>query len=135
MAEMPWDGGPPDWAGMEDPVAALYRKGSLAYAIDVPGVTDVLALAYDSAWPLLRDDDEWIARAGAQGLSLADAGAGCQLIEEALCCLLQCAVDGAALSNKPRTSLGQGRFAPIVSTTAFLIIVVQESSQAESLDR
>jgi len=104
--EMPWDGGPPDWAGMEDPVTALYRKGSLAYAIDVPGVTDVLALAYDSAWPLLRDDDEWIARAGTQGLSLADAGAGCQLIEEALCCLLQCAIDGAALSNKPRTSLG-----------------------------
>jgi hypothetical protein len=104
--ETPWDGGPSDWAGMENPVAALYRKGSLAYAIDVPGVTDVLALAYDTAWPLLRDDDQWIARAGAQGLSLADAGAGCQLIEEALCCLLQCAVDGAALSNKPRTSLG-----------------------------
>jgi hypothetical protein len=104
--EMPWDGGPPDWAGMENPVAALYRKGSLAYAIDVPGVTDVLALAYDTAWPLLRDDFEWIARAGAQGLALADGGAGCQLIEEALCCLLQCAVDGAALSNKPRTSLG-----------------------------
>jgi hypothetical protein len=104
--EMPWDGGPPDWAGMENPVAALDRKGSLAYAIDVSGVTAVLALAYDTAWPLLRDDDEWIARAGAQGLSLADGAAGCQLIEEALCCLLQCAVDGAALSNKPRTSLG-----------------------------
>ncbi|HCL27089.1 MAG TPA: hypothetical protein DIC52_01465 [Candidatus Latescibacteria bacterium] len=104
--ERPWDGGPVDWAGMEDPITALYRKGSLAYAIDVPNVTVALALAYDTAWPLLRDDDEWIARASAQGLPLADADAGCQLIEEALCCLLQCAIDGGALSNKPGTSLG-----------------------------
>ena len=104
--ETPWDGGPVDWAGMEDPIAALYRKGALAYAIDVPGVTDVLALAYDTAWPLLRTDDEWIARAHAQGLVLTDAGDGCLLIEEALCCLMQNAIDGGALSNKPRTSLG-----------------------------
>jgi hypothetical protein len=104
--ERPWDGGPVDWVATADPVKSLYRKGSLAYAIDVPIVTDILALAYDTAWPLLRDDDEWIARAAAQDLLLHDAAAGCQLIEEALCCLMQCAIDGAALSNKPRTSLG-----------------------------
>ncbi|HJP32014.1 MAG TPA: hypothetical protein QGF95_15835 [Candidatus Latescibacteria bacterium] len=104
--ERPWDGGPVDWVGMDDPIAALYRKGSLAYAIDVPIVSDVLAAAYDAAWPLLRHDDEWIARASLQGLCLADAEGGCQLIEEALCCLMQCAIDGGALSNKPRTSLG-----------------------------
>jgi hypothetical protein len=104
--ERPWDGGPVDWSGQPDPIAALYRKGSLAYAIEVPIVSDVLALAYDSAWPLLRHDEQWAARARTQGLMLADAAEGMQLIEEALCCLMQCAIDGGALSNKPRTSLG-----------------------------
>ncbi|MDP6983324.1 MAG: hypothetical protein QGG05_09585 [Candidatus Latescibacteria bacterium] len=104
--EQAWDGGQPDWAGMEDPIAALYRKGSLAYAIDVPMVTEALSHAYDTVWPLLRDDDEWTHRATAQGLELEDATAGVHLIEEALSCLMQTAIDGAALSNKPRTSLG-----------------------------
>ena len=104
--ERPWDRGQPDWAGMEDPIASLHRKGSLAYAIDVPIVTEILARAYDTAWPQLLEDDEWIARARPQGLELADAAAGIQLIEEALSCLMQTAIDGAALSNKPRTSLG-----------------------------
>lgn len=104
--EQAWDGGPVDWVGQADPVAALYRKGSLAYAIDVPIVTEILALAYDTAWPVLHTDTEWVTRARAQGLPLTDAADGCQLIEEALCCLIQCGIDGAALSNKPRTSLG-----------------------------
>jgi len=104
--EQPWEGGQPDWAGMEDPIAALHRKGSLAYAIDVPHVTIALAHAYDTVWPQLSQDDEWIARARGLGLDLADTGAGLRLIEEALACLIQTAMDGAALSNKPGTSLG-----------------------------
>ena len=104
--ERAWDGGQPDWAGMEDPIDALHRKGSLAYAIDVPGVTEVLSRAYDTAWPALAEDDEWIARAADLGLDLPDAQAGLLLIEEALSCLMQTAMDGAALANKPRTSVG-----------------------------
>lgn len=104
--ERPWDGGQPDYAGMSDPIASLHRKGSLAYAIDIPNVTEALAHAYDTVWPELQNDNEWVHRARDLGLDLPDASAALQLIEEALGSLIQTAIDGAALSNKPRTSLG-----------------------------
>tara|TARA_B100000686_G_scaffold353366_1_gene458693 strand:+ start:443 stop:3580 length:3138 start_codon:yes stop_codon:yes gene_type:complete len=104
--EHPWNGGQPDWSKSADPIAAMHRIGTLAYAIDVPIVTEILSQAYDTVWVELSKDDEWVARARALGLEITDSSAGFNLIEEALVCLVQAAIDGAALSNKPRTSLG-----------------------------
>ncbi|MEE2658733.1 MAG: heparinase II/III family protein [Candidatus Latescibacterota bacterium] len=104
--ETPWDGGQPDWASANDPVRSLYRKGSLAYAIDVPAVSEIHSLAYDTVWPLLRQDEEIVERVGALGLELEGPRDATHLIEESLAVMVQCAIDGAALSNKPRTSIG-----------------------------
>lgn len=104
--EEPWDWGQEDWAAKSDPIAALYRKGMLCYSIDVPIVTQTLALAYDTTWPLLREDRELVERANALGLEVYDPQEVVQLIEEMLSCLMMCCMDGGGLSNLPRTSLG-----------------------------
>ncbi len=104
--EKAWDWGQPDWASQEDPIAALYRKGSLRYAIDIPGVGDALALAYDTIWPFVRSDDELVERARSLGLDLDGPQDAADLIEESLASLMQCSIDGAGLSNKPRISEG-----------------------------
>ena len=54
--EEKWQGGQPDWAAEPDPVRALARKGSLRYSIDTPKVGELMAVAYDTIWPLLRED-------------------------------------------------------------------------------
>jgi len=104
--EKAWDWGQPDWASEEDPIAALYRKGSLRYAIDIPGVGDVLALAYDTIWSFIKSDHELVDRACALGLDLTGPQDAADLIEESLAALMQCSIDGAGLSNKPRISEG-----------------------------
>ena len=41
--EEPWEWGQPDWAEETDPVAALSRKGSIRYSIDIEGLQDIAA--------------------------------------------------------------------------------------------
>ena len=104
-AEEPWEWGQTDWAAAADPLAALFRKGMLRYAIDVPIIAQDLALAYDTIWPFLRRDDELVERARTLGLALRQPADVIGLIEEMLACLLQCCLDGGGLSNLPRVSL------------------------------
>jgi hypothetical protein len=98
--------GQTDWGSAADPVAALHRMGTQRYCIDTPYIADTLALAYDTVWPLLREDDEIPARARACGLEVGGAGDALQLVEEMLACLLQAHLDGGASSNLPRVSEG-----------------------------
>lgn len=102
--ETPWEWGQPDWAVQADPVAALHRKGSVHYCIDIPYVVEVLALAYDTLWSFLGQDQELVARAQRQGMAVQSPAQVVQLIEEMMACLLQCALDGGATSNLPRVS-------------------------------
>ncbi|NKB67687.1 MAG: hypothetical protein GKR89_11540 [Candidatus Latescibacteria bacterium] len=104
--EKAWDWGQPDWASAADPLAAFFRKGMLAYSIDVPVVSEGLALAYDTVWPFLKEDGELVARAQAQGLAIDSPTEAVRLIEEMLACQLQCLLDGGGLSNLPRVSEG-----------------------------
>ncbi|MSS73050.1 MAG: hypothetical protein EXS64_16385 [Candidatus Latescibacteria bacterium] len=104
--EEPWAWGQPDWAGEPDPVAALSAKGLLRYAIDVPFIGETLALAYDTVWPLIREDTELVRRAQAQGLNVQSPEAVTGLIEEMLAVHLQCILDWGGRSNQPRESLG-----------------------------
>ena len=104
--EKPWPWGQIDWGSQADPVAALARKGSLRYSIDIPYISETLAVAYDTIWPFLREDGELIARAQALGLAISEPAAAAALIEEMLAGLLQCALDGGAASNLPRVSEG-----------------------------
>ncbi len=104
--EEPWDWGQPDWAEETDPVAALQRKGTIRYSIDTPYLIESLALAYDTAWPLLREDTELVERARAFGLSLQGPEDTCLFIEEMLAALLQVTLDRGASSNLPRESQG-----------------------------
>ncbi|MCE2435953.1 MAG: hypothetical protein J4F29_24020, partial [Candidatus Latescibacteria bacterium] len=104
--EEPWDWGQPDWAEESDPVAALQRKGTIRYSIDTPYLIESLALAYDTAWPLLREDTELVERARAFGLSLQGPEDTCLFIEEMLAALLQVTLDRGASSNLPRESQG-----------------------------
>ena len=104
--ETAWDWGQPDWSSEPDPIASLFRKGMLRYAIDVPSIGASLALAYDTIWPWLREDRELVARAQTLGLALAQPADAVRLIEEMLASLLQCLLDGGGLSNLPRVSEG-----------------------------
>ncbi|MEE3257956.1 MAG: hypothetical protein VX293_01985 [Candidatus Latescibacterota bacterium] len=104
--ETAWDWGQPDWGSHPDPVKALFRKGMLRYAIDVPIVGATLALAYDTLWPFLKEDRELVARAQALGLAIARPQDAVHLVEEMLAALLQCLLDGGGLSNLPRVSEG-----------------------------
>ncbi len=100
--EEPWDWGQPDWAEESDPVDALSRKGTIRYSIDTPYLIESLALAYDTAWPLLREDTELVERAQAFGLFLQSPEDTCLFIEEMLAALLQVTLDRGASSNLPR---------------------------------
>jgi hypothetical protein len=102
--ETPWAWGQADWGAQPDPVAALHRKGSVHYCIDVPYVAEILALANDTLWPFLGQDQELAQRAGCQGAPVQTPAQVVQLVEEMLACLLQCGLDGAAASNLPRVS-------------------------------
>jgi len=102
--EEPWDWGQPDWATRPDPVAALRNNGSIRYSIDTPYLAESLAIAYDTAWPLIREDQELVSRASAMGLPVQSPQDNIQLIEEMLAILLQCVLDHAAGSNLPRES-------------------------------
>ncbi len=104
--EEPWEWGQPDWAEEPDPVAALSRKGTIRYSIDTPYLIESLALAYDTAWPLLREDEELVERARTFGLSLQGPEDTCLFIEEMLAALLQVTLDRGAGSNLPRESQG-----------------------------
>lgn len=104
--EQPWEWGQPDWAGQPDTVAALSAKGLLRYAIDIPYIGEILALAYDTVWPLVREDPELVRRAQALGLNVQTPGDVAALIEEMLAVHLQCILDWGARSNQPRESLG-----------------------------
>ena len=104
--EEPWEWGQPDWAEESDPVAALQRKGTIRYSIDTPYLIESLALAYDTAWPLLREDTQLVERARPFGLSLQSPEDTCLFIEEMLAALLQVTLDRGASSNLPRESQG-----------------------------
>lgn len=104
--EEPWEWGQPDWAEETDPVAALQRKGTIRYSIDTPYLIESLALAYDTAWPLLKEDEELVERARPFGLSLQSPTDTCLFIEEMLAALLQVTLDRGASSNLPRESQG-----------------------------
>lgn len=102
--ETPWEWGQPDWGAQPDPVAALHRKGTVHYCIDIPYVVDVLTLAYDTVWPFLCQDQELVERAQRLGVPVQTPAQVVQLIEEMMACLLQCGLDGGAVSNLPRVS-------------------------------
>ncbi len=102
--ETPWEWGQPDWGAQPDPIAALHRKGTVHYCIDIPYVVDVLGLAYDTIWPFLRQDQELVERAQRQGVPVQTPTQAVQLIEEMMACLLQCCLDRGAVSNLPRVS-------------------------------
>ncbi len=104
--EEPWDWGQTDWADESDPVQALRAKGSIRYSIDTPYLIASLALAYDTVWPLMREDGELVKRAQSMGLSVQTPEDACQLTEEMLACLLQVTLDRGASSNLPRESQG-----------------------------
>lgn len=97
--EKPWPWGQTDWSKSE-----LGAKGMLRYSIDVPYISETLAQAYDAIWPFLKDDDELLKRARAQGISANAPADLVTLIEEMLACQLQCCLDGGARSNLPRVS-------------------------------
>ena len=103
--EEPWDWGQPDWAAMPDPVSALMRKGTQFYAITTPRASRMLAFAYDTVWPFLKEDWELVARAQAQGLTVSSPDDTVQLVEEMLSILLQNVLDWGATSNRPNESL------------------------------
>jgi len=104
--EKPWPWGQPDWATAADPVAALQRKGSLRYCIDIPYISETLALAYDTVWPFLQEDEELVERTQTLGLDVRQPADVVTLIETMLASLVQCALDGGAASNLPRVSQG-----------------------------
>ena len=104
--EEPWDWGQSDWADEQDPVQALRAKGSIRYSIDTPYLIESLALAYDTVWPLMREDRELVERAQSMGLSVQTPEDVCQLTEEMLAALLQVTLDRGASSNLPRESQG-----------------------------
>jgi len=98
--------GQTDWASKVDPVGALYRMGTQRYCIDTPYISETLAIAYDTVWPLLREDEQIVDRARVCGLDLADPADAIELVEEMLRSLLQVHLDGGASSNLPRVSEG-----------------------------
>lgn len=104
--EVPWPWGQEDWMGEADPVAALAAKGTLHYCIDTPHVARQLALAFDTAWPFLRDDERLAERVRAQGLPVERPRDVADLVEQLLACLLQCILDFGARSNLPEESQG-----------------------------
>lgn len=104
--ETPWKWGQPDWASEPDPVGALSAKGMRRYCIDIPYVSESLALAYDTVWPLLREDREMVSRAQALGLPVETPEEVTTLIEEMLAAQLQCILDRGGRSNLPRESMG-----------------------------
>lgn len=104
--EEPWIWGQPDWADEPDPVGALLAKGMRRYAIDVPYVSESLALAYDTLWPFIPEDREIVDRAQALGVPVETPADVVHLIEEMLAAQLQCIMDWGARSNLPRESMG-----------------------------
>lgn len=104
--EVPWEWGQSDWASFPDPIAALVKKGSLDYSEATPHVGQVLAVAYDTVWPLLRTDRQLIDQAQGIGIPIADASDAINLIEESMAAILQCIIDRGAGANKPSESLG-----------------------------
>jgi hypothetical protein len=102
--EEPWDWGQTDWATESNPVSALSAKGTIRYSIDTPYVAESLAMAYDTAWPLISEDQELVTRARALGLPVATPQDNVQLIEEMFAIILQCVLDRGAGSNLPRES-------------------------------
>ena len=104
--EEPWNWGQTDWADEPNPIAALAAKGMRRYSIDIPYVSDTLALAYDTIWPLIRDDQETVDRVQALNVSVQSSQDVVHLIEEMLAAKLQCSLDRGARSNLPRESMG-----------------------------
>jgi hypothetical protein len=98
--------GQTDWASEPDPVAALYRMGSQRYCIDTPYITETLAIAYDTVWPMLGEDEQIVERARACGLEVGSPAGAVELVEQMLRSLLQVHLDGGASSNLPRVSEG-----------------------------
>jgi hypothetical protein len=104
--EEAWEWGQPDWASEPSPETALVRKGSLDYSEATPHVAQVLAVAYDTVWPLLRVDQALVDQAQSLGLPVSRPNDVVSLIEEMLSILLQCILDRGAGANKPSESLG-----------------------------
>ena len=97
--EKTWNWGQTDWSGDE-----LSGKGMLRYCIDVPYISETLALAYDAVWPLFNTDETLLERVRSLGLEADGPDDLVALIEEMLACQLQCCLDGGARSNLPRVS-------------------------------
>mgnify|MGYP002031764800 CR=1 FL=1 len=104
--EEAWDWGQPDWASLPEGAKALAKKGTQRYAIDTPGIAQVLAIAYDTIWPFLREDDELVSRAGTMGLGLDGTDDVLRILEEMLAIHLQNILDFGASSNLPNESVG-----------------------------
>ena len=105
--EEPFGWGQTDWASQPDPIAALQRRGGVCYDISSSDtVGSILGPAYDTVWPLLRQDGEVAQRARGLGLEVQGPGEVVVLVEESLAILLQCGLDGAAVGNKPMLSQG-----------------------------
>mgnify|MGYP001028578651 CR=1 FL=1 len=105
-AEEPWAWGQPDWSDEADPIEALKAKGMRRYSIDIPYISETLALAYDTVWPFIRQDREIVDRAQALGLQVNTSEEIILLLEEMLAAQLQCTMDRGARSNLPRESMG-----------------------------
>ncbi len=106
QVEEPWAWGQPDWAGEKDPIHALSAKGLLRYAIDIPYIGEICALAYDTIWPFIREDRDLVKRAQGFGLNVQTPEEVALLIEEMLAAHLQCILDWGGRSNLPRESIG-----------------------------
>jgi hypothetical protein len=104
--EEPWDWGVPDWATEKDPVEALRRKGALHYSIASPGIARLIAFAYDSVWPLMKEDDRLVEQLKPFGVPVANPEDVVCLVEEMLASQLQCILDRGASTNLPGESLG-----------------------------
>lgn len=104
--EEPWNWGQPDWASQPEGVRALAKKGTQRYAIDTPGISQVLALAYDTIWPFLQEDEELVVRAAKMGLELDGTADVVRIVEEMLAIHLQNILDFGASSNLPNESVG-----------------------------
>ena len=104
--ETPWTWGQPDWASEPDPLEALYGKGMRRYSIDIPYVSESLALAYDTIWPFLKNDTHTVDRAQALGVNVRTPDDVIVMIEEMLAAQVQNIMDRGGHSNLPRESMG-----------------------------
>lgn len=101
----PWGWGQTDWIDLDsEPGKRLKHIGSQHYRIDTGPMGRVMALAYDTIWPLVREDTELAKMARDLGLNVSGPEDVVNLIEQMIAAHIQWCLDGAAATNKPRES-------------------------------